>query len=141
MLAPQEFINSFYQSIIDKNVESILSSYVQSDDTYVILEGPRLSTKGFLNIAPGWFDFCKSSISLDGIDWLEGPYIYTMTDSATLAGVIRLYGKVSDNLSFDNTFRASFVLKNTDHGYKILHEHVSGALSDPYGIGDWKKST
>jgi ketosteroid isomerase-like protein len=135
----EAFINHFYQSIIDKDVDSILSAYVKDDSTYVILEGPRLSTKGFDNIAPGWVDFCKSSISLEGIVWQEGPYIYTMSDSATLAGVIRLFGKVSELVAFDNTFRATFLLSWTSEGYKILHEHVSGALLDPYGIGDWKK--
>jgi ketosteroid isomerase-like protein len=133
------FINSFYQAIIDKKLTKIHESYLASDETYVILEGPRLATKGFEKIASGWVDFCKSSIQLSSIEWLEGPFIFDFSDTTTLAGVVRLIGKISPEKTFDNTFRASFLLAKIDGQYKIVHEHVSGALTDPYGIGDWKK--
>lgn len=139
MVQPKEFIDIFYSAIIHKKVESIINSYHQSEETYVILEGPRLSTKGYKNIAAGWKDFANSSIVLNSIEWLEGPINYIMTDSATLSGVIRLKGKIGENKAFDNTFRASFLLIKHENEYKIIHEHVSGALADPYGIGDWKK--
>jgi len=137
----ESFIHGFYKSIIDKKVDTILDSYVQSADTYVILEGPRLSTRGFENIAPGWKDFCKSNIVLNNIQWLEGPFIYDMKDNVTLAGVIRLRGSISPGKLFDNTYRASFLLIKIENSFKIMHEHVSGALADPYGIGDWKINT
>jgi ketosteroid isomerase-like protein len=133
-----EFIGKFYQAIMGKEVAAILDSYHIGDATYVILEGPRLSTKGYENIASGWRDFCHSAIVLKSIEWLEGPFTFDMTDSATLAGVIRLQGNIGKDKTFDNTFRASFLLLKDQDSYKIIHEHVSGALSDPYGIGDWK---
>ncbi len=133
------FIDSFYSAIIDKNLVKIHDSYLASEATYVILEGPRLATKGFEKIASGWSDFCKSSIELSSIEWLEGPFVFDFSDSTTLAGVIRLTGKISPEKTFDNTFRASFLLEKNGEDYKIVHEHVSGALNDPYGIGDWKR--
>ncbi len=132
-------INNFYQAIIDKDITKIHESYLASEETYVILEGPRLATKGFEKIASGWSDFCKSSIELSAIEWLEGPFVFDFSDSTTLAGVIRLTGKISPEKSFENTFRASFLLAKVGDEYKIVHEHVSGALADPYGIGDWKR--
>ncbi|MBK8056127.1 MAG: nuclear transport factor 2 family protein [Saprospiraceae bacterium] len=138
MHSVKEFIDKFYQAIIDKEVAEIINSYHVGDDTYVILEGPRLSTKGYENIAPGWRDFCNSAIVLKSIEWLEGPFTFEQSDSATLAGVIRLIGNIGKDKTFDNTFRASFLLLKDQESYKIIHEHVSGALADPYGIGDWK---
>ena len=139
MSASENFIRAFYKSIMDKRVEDILDAYRQDDATYVILEGPRLSTKGFSKIAPGWRDFCESSITLDSIEWLEGPFDLDFQDNCILSGIIRLIGSVNEDLNFDNTFRASFVLLKKNETFEIIHEHVSGALSDPYGIGDWKK--
>jgi ketosteroid isomerase-like protein len=106
------------------------------------LEGPRLTTLGFSKIEKGWIDFCASGLTLDGIEWLEGAFSEETMDMAWVGGVIRL--KVSVNQqSFEQTFRASFVLrKNIDTNtsrWLIRHEHVSGALTDPYGIGDWLK--
>lgn len=138
-MTPIEFIQSFYQSIIDKRVEDIVGSYLQSDEVYVILEGPRLATKGIEKIASGWRDFCSSKIALQNISWLEGPFVFDSMECATLAGIIQLTGAIGER-DFSNTFRASFVLSKTDDGLKIVQEHVSGALEDPYGIGDWKKS-
>jgi len=138
-MQPKEFIAAFYQAIVDKRLEDITSAYLDSEETYVILEGPRLATKGFSRIAQGWRDFCDSRISLQSITWLEGPFLCTFTDSASLAGVMQLCGSIGDK-SFEQIFRGSFVLALTPDGFKIAQEHVSGALPDPYGIGDWKKS-
>jgi ketosteroid isomerase-like protein len=142
-----ETVNHFYQAIMDKNASKICSFYVQDEQTYVVLEGPRLTTLGFSKIEKGWIDFCASGLTLDGIEWLEGAFSEETTDMAWVGGVIRL--KVSVNQqSFEQTFRASFVLrKNIDTNvsntegsrWLIRHEHVSGALTDPYGIGDWLK--
>jgi ketosteroid isomerase-like protein len=137
-----ETINHFYQAIIDKNTSKICSFYVQNEQTYVVLEGPRLTTLGFSKIEKGWIDFCASGLTLDKIEWLEGPFCEESTDMAWVGGVIRLTISITGK-SFEQTFRASFVLRksieNTEGGWLIRHEHVSGALADPYGIGDWLK--
>ena len=70
-MLPVETINHFYQSIIDKNVEAIRASYVLSEETYVILEGPRYTTLGYEKIAKGWGDFCDSPLTLNKIEWVE----------------------------------------------------------------------
>ena len=137
-MRPVESINHFYQTIIDKNAAAISEAYVPSEDLYVILEGPRLSNRGYQNIAKGWADFCDSSLSLLSIEWLEGPYEEVSPEMAWVGGVIRLKIEVKER-TFEQIFRATFVLCQHDGQWKIKHEHVSAALDDPYGIGDWLK--
>ena len=148
-MSPIQTVNQFFQAIIEKKTADIQAFYVQDEQTYVILEGPRLATLGFSKIQKGWFDFCDSPISLDTIDWLEGPFAESEGDMAWVAGVLKLSVTVKEK-TFHQTFRASFVLKkqanapqNPEYteGWLIRHEHISGALTDPYGMGDWLKTT
>ena len=132
-------INNFYQNIIDGSVEGITNSYENSEELYVILEGPRLSNRGAKNIFKGWADFCASDLTLEKIDWIEGPYAEEKKEMAWVGGVINLTVGIKSK-TFTKTFRASFVLtQSSDNTWKIKHEHVSGAQEDPYGIGDWLK--
>jgi ketosteroid isomerase-like protein len=138
-MTPIETISLFFKAIIDKNTDAILDAYVKDESTYVVLEGPRLTTLGFSKIAKGWVDFCQSSLTLNAIQWLEGAFSEQSADMAWVGGVIRLTVTVKER-QFEQTFRASFVLRlSTEGGWLIRHEHVSGALADPYGIGDWLK--
>ena len=105
-----ETINHFYQAIIDKNVAEICAAYVQDEQTYVVLEGPRLTTLGFSKIEKGWIDFSASAIALTHIEWLEGPFSEEEKTMAWVGGVIKLVVSIGDN-PFEQTFRASFVLK------------------------------
>jgi ketosteroid isomerase-like protein len=138
-MSPTETINYFYQAIIDKRVEDIRLSYVPSEETYVILEGPRYTTLGFNKIAKGWGDFCNSPLTLNKIEWVEGPIEESSTDMSWVAGMIVLTVEVKEK-EFTVQFRSTFVLcKNEENNWQIKHEHVSAPLEDPYGIGDWLK--
>jgi ketosteroid isomerase-like protein len=110
-MTPIATINAFFQAIIDKNAAKIGSYYIQDAHTYVVLEGPRLTTLGFEKIQKGWFDFCDSRLTLDSIDWLEGPFSEAETTMAWVGGVIKLTVSIGNEKSFEQTFRASFVLK------------------------------
>ncbi len=136
-MTPLQTITEHYQVIINKNVDGICNMYVPSEDTYVILEGPRLTTIGFTKIKKGWIDFCASSLQLISINWIEGPFVDEVENMAYVAGIISL--KVSVNgTEFENIFRTTFILQK-QQTWKIKHEHVSLAHPDPYGIGDWLK--
>jgi hypothetical protein len=138
-MSPIETINHFYQAIIDKRVEDIRLGYVPSEETYVILEGPRYTTLGFEKIAKGWGDFCDSPLTLNKIEWVEGPFEETSERMSYVAGMIVLTVEVKEK-EFSVQFRSTFVLlKNEENVWQIKHEHVSGPLPDPYGIGDWLK--
>jgi ketosteroid isomerase-like protein len=134
-----ETINSHYQVIINKDVEGICSKYFPSEETYVILEGPRLTTIGFEKIKKGWTDFCASNLKLISINWSEGPFVEEAATMAWVAGIISLKVAVNDT-EFENIFRSTFVLIKQEDDWKIKHEHVSLVHADPYGIGDWLKS-
>ncbi len=133
-----ESVNQHYQVIIHKNLEGICNKYINSTDTYVILEGPRLTTIGFEKIKKGWTDFCTSSLHLLSIEWIEGPFAEETASMAWVAGIIKLKVKVKE-VEFENIFRSSFVLIKEEGSWKIKHEHVSLVHPDPYGIGDWLK--
>jgi ketosteroid isomerase-like protein len=76
---------------------------------------------------------------------VEGPFSQESQTMAWVSGIIVLKVAVTKanqlTHSFENTFRASFVLRKEDENktWKIIHEHVSIAHTDPYGIGDWLK--
>ncbi len=139
MHSPIQIINDHYKVIIDKNIAGICDKYYPSPETYVVLEGPRLTTKGYDKIAKGWTDFCASSLRLLSINWVEGPFAEETAEMAWVAGIITLQVLVNEN-SFENTFRSTFVLVKQEGNWKIKHEHVSIAHPDPYGIGDWLKA-
>jgi ketosteroid isomerase-like protein len=138
MSSALETINSHYQVIIDKNIDAICDKYFNSEDTYVILEGPRLTTIGFTKIKKGWTDFCASSLQLLSIEWMEGPMVEQTEEMAWVAGIIKLKIKINEK-EFENIFRSTFILVKQNGFWKIKHEHVSVVHPDPYGIGDWLK--
>lgn len=135
---PIHTINQHYTAIIQKNLEAICDKYEPSEATYVVLEGPRLTTRGYEKIKKGWTDFCASGLRLLSIDWTEGPFEETSAAMAWVAGIVELKVEVNGR-AFSNTFRTSFVLVNSNGEWKIKHEHVSIVHPDPYGIGDWLK--
>ncbi|WP_350284580.1 nuclear transport factor 2 family protein [uncultured Croceitalea sp.] len=135
----QKRIRTFWNAISDRDIAEINNGYCQDEDTYVVLEGPRLATKGFSMISKGWKDFANSPISLDKIIWTEGPYEEIVGDMGWISGVTDLYISVNGK-EIMNTFRSSFVMKKEDGDWKIRHEHVSAAHPDPYGVGDWLKN-
>jgi ketosteroid isomerase-like protein len=138
MQSALQTINAHYTAIMEKQIEEITNKYFPTEDTYVVLEGPRLTTKGFTKIKEGWEAFCKSPINLTSIQWTEGPFIEEHNTMAWVAGILLLKINIKET-TFENTFRASFVLVKQEQDYLIKHEHVSVVHTNPYGIGDWKK--
>ncbi len=130
-------IQFFWDAIIANKLDGIEDAYVQSEDTYVVLEGPRYTTRTFKEIISGWQDFTSSPIQLTNTKWVEGPYEEIIGEMGWIAGIADISIKVEDN-EFTTRFRCSFVMVSIDGDWKIKHEHVSAPLPDPYGIGDWK---
>lgn len=131
-------IGAFWQAIKDKDAATIARYYHPSEELYVVLEGPRLTNRGYDNITKGWVDFCDSGLQLVNIVWIEGPYEEAHETMAWVGGVTELTVEIGERI-VKQTFRASFVLVKHAGRWVIKHEHVSGALADPYGIGDWLK--
>ena len=133
-------IRTFWDAIIANDKEGIEAAYVQDENTYVILEGPRYTTMGFSKIAHGWSDFIDSSINLKRVEWVEGPFEELSEDMAWIAGIIDLTIFIKEK-EFTKRFRASFIFRKIQNEWKIRHEHVSAPMEDPYGVGDWLKKS
>ena len=136
MTTPLEVVNDNFRYITENNAEAIIGGYHDSEELYVILEGPRLSNRGIGPISKGWRDFTDSIIDLRSVNWTEGPFTEETPEMAWVAGVIELSVAVRGR-TFSQTFRATFVLTRQGGRWRIKHEHVSAAHADPYGIGDW----
>jgi len=130
----------FWDAVKAKNIVGISEAYFPSEDTYVILEGPRYSTKGVEKIIKGWGDFCSSAITMTGIEWEEGPFEEIEGDMGWIGGIFNIHLSVNQK-EFSNKFRCSFVFRCYEDDWKIKHEHVSAPMQDPYGIGDWLKKS
>lgn len=131
-------IEKFWDAVKKKEIDGIKEAYIESESTYVILEGPRYSTMGTTLIFKGWQDFLSSTINMAGYEWVEGPYEEIEGNIGWIGGITDLSLQVGDKV-FSNRFRITFVMKEQDGDWKIRHEHVSAPMEDPYGVGDWLK--
>ena len=135
----KEIAEQHYAAAVEKRVEEILDNYVKSDETFVFVEGPRWSTVGFENIAKGWRDFCDSAISLEKVEWIEGPRSEISGDMGWIGGQVELTVRINEQLNTIR-FRGTFVMRlEADGKWRVIHEHFSQPAADPYGIGDWLK--
>ncbi len=132
-------VEKFWDSVKKKDMSGIEEAYVPSEQTYVILEGPRYSTLGVAKIFKGWKDFSDSPIGLLSMDWVEGPYEEIEGNMGWVGGITDIAISVNGK-KFTTRFRCTFVMALVDGDWKIKHEHVSAPLEDPYGIGDWLKN-
>jgi len=134
-----ERVELFWDAVKKKDMVGIEAAYVPSEDTYVILEGPRYSTLSFTKIIKGWGDFSGSPITLISMDWVEGPFEEIDGTLGWVGGITDITISVNGK-DFVTRFRCSFVMKQYEGDWKIKHEHVSAPMEDPYGIGDWLKA-
>ena len=131
-------IQVFWDAVMANDIQGIQDAYIDSADTYVVLEGPRYTTRSFTEIISSWKDFTSSPIQLTNTTWVEGPFEEIVGDMGWIAGIADISIKV-ETKEFTTRFRCSFVMLRTEDDWKIKYEHVSAPLEDPYGIGDWKK--
>lgn len=135
----KEIAERHYQSVIEKNVAEILDNYVKSNELYVFVEGPRWATVGYENVAKGWTDFCDSPISLEKIEWVEGPRSEISGNIGWIGGQVELTVNIKGETKTIR-FRGTFVMRlEADGKWRVIHEHFSQPAADPYGIGDWLK--
>ena len=99
-------LTQYFNAIINEDIEEIKNGYCQDEKTYVVLEGPRLATKGFSMIAKGWNDFTTSPIGMTKIIWTDGPFEEIVGDMGWISGITELHLKVGDR-DIHNTFRSS----------------------------------
>jgi len=135
-LAP--FAHTFFDAIVDGRVDDIVSAYAATDATLVFLEGPRWQTVGFERISAGWRAFADAPLEIDGITWVDGPYGAVEDRIGWFAGTVELLVRTGDSTRSVRWRDTHVVARDADGAWRIVHEHVSQPVADPYGIGgDW----
>jgi ketosteroid isomerase-like protein len=131
-------VENLLTSIRERNLQGILNSYEQSDDLYVFLEGPRWSSRTYTSVSTGWTAWFNASLEITGHEWLEGPAEITVGDLTTLQGIMNMHTHTPAQTKILK-IRGTWVMRRGEDGqWRIVHEHVSAPMEDPYGTGDWK---
>ena len=135
-----QIIQNMLTAIKTRDLAGILNTYEESDDLYVFLEGPRWSSRTYTNVSAGWTAWYGADLEIYDHDWVEGPVEITEGNISSLQGIINLHTK-SPAQEKILKFRGTWVFRlGADGQWRIMHEHVSAPLENPYGTGDWKKS-
>jgi ketosteroid isomerase-like protein/uncharacterized protein (DUF1330 family) len=128
-----------FHAVMARDLEAIVGRYAPGDRPYVFVEGPRWSTRGHDRIAAGWRAFAAASLSVERVEWVEGPVAEVEGRFGWIAGIVELVVQVA-GVERRVRFRGSFVMQRDAAGeWRIVHEHFSQPAADPYGIGDWLK--
>ncbi|NPC95611.1 nuclear transport factor 2 family protein [Nocardioides sp. zg-DK7169] len=134
---PLDTATLMLDSLRDRSLEGVLDCFDEAEDTYVFVEGPRWTNKGGERIHQGWRDYFQAPIRLLDWRWTEGPAVFESGDLATVCGVIE-YQFEGDGKPRPLPMRMTWVVRRReDRVWRIVHEHGSQPLEDPYGTGDW----
>lgn len=126
-----------FQAVIAKDLPAIVNRYAPGDDTYVFVEGPRWSTRGFERIAAGWRAFTEAALTVRSCTWVEGPLSQVAGDLGWIGGIVELVVEARGRERHVR-LRGTLVMdRSADGTWRVVHEHFSQPAADPYGIGDW----
>jgi ketosteroid isomerase-like protein len=135
-LSPLETVTRMLDAVRDRQAETVLDCFDPGADTYVFLEGPRWTNRGGQRIRQGWRAYFQAPIRLRSWAWTEGPDTHESGDLALVLGVIS-YAFEAAGERRPLLMRMTWALRRGDGVWRILHEHGSQPLADPYGTGDW----
>ncbi len=128
---------ALFEDITQLNIEAVIDRYAHDDNLYVHLEGPRWTNRGFDNIERGWRAFFESPLRMQRIEWVEGPIAQQSGTLGYIAGIVQIQYSVNERQG-TLRLRGTFVMRRDEDGkWRVLHEHFSQPLDDPYGFGDW----
>ncbi len=132
-------IKKLITAVGERDLAGILNSYEKSDELYVFLEGPRWSSRTYDSVSTGWTSWINANIHITKHEWIEGPVEVTGGGLASVQGMMNLH-TVSPAQTKIIKARGTWVLREgADGEWRIVHEHVSAPMEDPYGTGDWKQ--
>lgn len=134
--SPLDTVATMLDGVRDRRVETVLDCFDPGEDTYVYLEGPRWTNRGGRAIRHGWRAYFRAPIRLRSWSWSEGPYVHESGELALVLGVVS-YVFEAAGARRPLLMRMTWALRRGAGGWRILHEHGSQPLADPYGTGDW----
>lgn len=124
-------------SLKERNLEGVLDCFDKSPDIYVYPEGPRWTNKGGERIHKGWRDYFQAPIRLHSWRWTDGPEVFEGTELALVCGVIQFEFEGAGQPRPLHMRMTWGMRRSADGVWRIIHEHGSQPLKDPYGTGDW----
>lgn len=126
-----------FHAVVARDLDAVVGRYAPGDRPYVFVEGPRWSTRGHERVAVGWRAFADAPLTVDRVEWVEGPVEQVEGPLGWIAGIVELVVRAA-GVERRVRFRGSFVMHRDAAGaWRIVHEHFSQPTADPYGIGDW----
>ena len=136
MTTPLATAEGMLTAVIDRNLDGVLDSFSSADDAYVFVEGPRWTTKGGEQIANGWRAYFDAPIRITAFRWAEGPFVFESGSLGQVVGIVD-YNVSGDGVAKRLRMRMTWLVRHEGDRWRIVHEHGSQPLADPYGAGDW----
>jgi ketosteroid isomerase-like protein len=133
---PLQTITRMLDAVRDRRVETVVDCFDPGPDTYVFLEGPRWTNRGGESIRRGWRAYFQAPIRLRSWSWHDGPLLHESGDLAVVAGVVDCDFEAG-GAPRPLRMRMTWGLARNAGVWRIVHEHGSQPLADPYGTGDW----
>ncbi|MFV2022833.1 MULTISPECIES: YybH family protein [unclassified Micromonospora] len=121
----------------ERDLDGVLDCFDPGPQTYVFLEGPRWSNRGGDRVHEGWRRYFDSPVRLIEWRWADGPDVHESQHVAFVCGIVDCHftgGPQDRQLRMRMTWG---LRRGTDGVWRIIHEHGSQPLADPYGTGDW----
>ena len=124
-------------SLRDRNLDGVLDCFDEGPDAYIFVEGPRWTNRDGKRIHKGWRDYFEAPIELLSWRWTDGPDVFESGDLGLVCGVVE-YQFEGAGEPRTLLMRMTWGVRRSQDGvYRIMHEHGSQPLKDPYGVGDW----
>lgn len=136
MSSPLAGAEGMLTAVVERDLDGVLDSFSSGPDAYVFVEGPRWTTKGGDRIAAGWRAYFEAPIRITVFDWAEGPFVFRSGTLGQVAGIVD-YDVSGNGVAKRLRMRMTWLLRDEGDRWRIVHEHGSQPLADPYGAGDW----
>ncbi|WP_329519456.1 YybH family protein [Spirillospora sp. NBC_01491] len=136
MDTPLSAAERMIQAVIDRDLDVVLDSFSGAPDAYVFPEGPRWTTRGGDRIEQGWRAYFQAPVGIGAFHWVEGPHVFENATLGQVTGVID-YEVLGNGESGRLRMRMTWLMRLEGDRWRVVHEHGSQPLADPYGAGDW----
>jgi len=134
---PIEACRRLFRAIADFDVPAIQERYLQEDRLFIILEGPRSTSEGFdeERNRKGWSALLEQ-VRFFFFEFTDDMRAGRENDLAWVAGTLR-YGYGPPGAARPATHaqsRGTWILERHGGDWRVVSEHVSFPLPDPYPL-------
>ncbi|WP_433496465.1 YybH family protein [Sphaerimonospora sp. CA-214678] len=127
---------SMLNAVVARDLEKVVGIFSDRPDAYMYVEGPRWTTRGGERLREGWAAYFRAGVGIEAWEWVEGPFSFDTAELAQVMGVIDYRVRGGDTVT-PLRLRMTWLFRMENGRWRIVHEHGSQPLEDPYGAGDW----